>query len=34
MRPMEDVLKDIVVAIIAAGAAGVFALMGVAGHTR
>jgi hypothetical protein len=31
---MEDVLRDIVAALVAVGAAGVFALMGIAGHTR
>jgi hypothetical protein len=34
MPAMEDVLRDIVVAVVAIGAAGVFALMGIAGHTR
>jgi hypothetical protein len=31
---MDDVLREIAVAVVAVGAAGVFALMGLAGHHR
>jgi hypothetical protein len=34
MPAMEDALKEIIGAVLAVGAAGIFALMGIAGHTR
>jgi hypothetical protein len=34
MSAMEAALNDILVAVVGVGAAGIFALMGVAGHHR
>jgi len=34
LTPMEDALRDIITVAVAVGAAGMFALMGYAGHQR